>query len=43
MGIRIKIQVTKTEKAPKQSAAQHLANVAEGQRIANAAKNGEQK
>lgn len=43
MGIRISLKVTKTEKKPTQTAAQFKANVAEGQRIANAAKNGGKK
>jgi len=43
MGIRIRVTVTKTEKQPKQTSQQFLANVAEGQRLANAAKNGGKK
>ena len=40
MGIRIRVTVTQTKKQPKQSAAEYLAAVAEGQRIANERKNG---
>lgn len=43
MGIRIKIQVTKTEKPSTQTPEQFKANLAEGQRLANAAKNGGKK
>lgn len=43
MGIRIRLVVTETKKQPKQTPAQFKANLAEGQRIANAAKNGSKK